>query len=54
MSNVQINISIPAHWKPELEKQARLLAVKEDRSLTYLDLFRRAVQEKYKLKAQKK
>ncbi|MCK8816778.1 hypothetical protein MWH28_05255 [Natroniella sulfidigena] len=49
MKNVQINISIPENWKDELENLARIYSVEEESTLTYLDLMRRAMQEKYEL-----
>ena len=49
MKNIQINISIPEIWKKELENLARIYSVEEETSLTYLDLIRRAIQEKYVL-----
>lgn len=49
MKNVQINISIPQNWKDELENLARIYSVEEETTLTYLDLIRRAIQEKYGL-----
>jgi len=49
MNNVQINISIPENWKDELENLARIYSVEEESTLTYLDLMRRAIQEKYGL-----
>ena len=45
--NIQINISIPAGWKKSLENLARIYSVEEEITLTYLDLIRRAVKEKY-------
>jgi len=50
MDNVQINISIPLLWKDELTNLARIYSVEEETTLTYLDLIRRAVKEKYELK----
>ena len=38
--NVQINISIPAGWKTELENPARIYSVEEGESKTFLDLLR--------------
>ena len=35
--NVQINISIPAGWKTELENLARIYSVEEGESITFLD-----------------
>ena len=46
---VQINISIPAEWKSELENLARIYSVDEGRTVTFLDLMRRGIQEKYQL-----
>ena len=48
--NVQINISIPLKWKDELENLARIYSVEEEETLTYLDLMRRSIKEKYELK----
>lgn len=47
--NTQVNISIPSEWKDELERLARIFSVEEETALTYLDLIRRAVKEKYDL-----
>jgi hypothetical protein len=49
MKNTQINIAIPESWRTELERLARIYSVEEETTLTYLDLIRRAVQEKYEL-----
>jgi len=49
MKNVQLNISIPIAWKQELENLARIHSVEECVTLTYLDLIRRAIKEKYEL-----
>ena len=38
--NVQINISIPAGWKIELENPARIYSVEEGESIIFLDLLR--------------
>ena len=48
-NNVQINISIPMEWKKELENLARIYSVEEDKTITFLDLMRRGIQEKYQL-----
>jgi len=48
--NTQINIALPKEWKEELERLARVFSVEEEDTLTYLDLIRRAVKEKYELK----
>lgn len=47
--NVQINISIPTGWKTELENLARIYSVEEGKNITFLDLMRRGIQEKYQL-----
>lgn len=38
--NIQINISIPAGWKTELENPARIYSVEEGESIILLDLLR--------------
>lgn len=48
-NNVQINISIPIEWKNELENLARIYSVEEGKTVTFLDLMRRGIQEKYQL-----
>ena len=48
-NNVQINISIPVEWKDELENLARIYSVEEGKTITFLDLMRRVIQEKYQL-----
>ena len=47
--NVQINISIPTGWKTELENLARIYSVEEGKTITFLDLMRRGILEKYQL-----
>lgn len=49
-NNVQINIAIPSEWKKELENLARIYSVEEGKTITFLDLMRRSIQEKYQLK----
>ena len=49
-NNTQINISIPTEWKQELENLARIYSVEEGRNITFLDLMRRGIQEKYQLR----
>ena len=48
-NNVQINVSITAEWKTELENLARIYSVEEGKTITFLDLMRRGIQEKYQL-----
>ena len=47
--NVQINISIPENWKKELENLARIYSVEEGKTISFLDLMRRGIKEKYQL-----
>lgn len=49
-NNVQINIAIPSEWKKELENLARIYSVEEGKTIPFLDLMRRGIQEKYQLK----
>lgn len=48
-TNVQVNISIPLEWKRRLENLARLYSVEEGKTVTFLDLMRRGIREKYQL-----
>ena len=48
-NNIQINISIPMEWKKELENLARIYCIEEGEIITFLDLMRRGIQEKYQL-----
>ncbi len=48
-NNVQINISVPSEWKNELENLARIYSVEEGKTITFLDLMRRGIKEKYQL-----
>jgi len=52
--NTQINIALPKEWKEELERLARVFSVEEEKTLTYLDLIRLAIKEKYGLKETEK
>jgi len=47
--NTQINLIIPKRWKLELERLARLRSMQEDKNVSYADLIRAAVREKYEL-----
>ena len=49
-NNVQIIIAFPSEWKKELENLARIYSVEEGKTITFLDLMRRGIQEKYQLK----
>lgn len=46
---VQVNISIPGEWKDELENIARIYSVEEGKRVTFLELLRRGIQEKFQL-----
>ena len=48
-NNVQINISVPVEWKREHENLARIYSVEEGKTVTFLDLMRRGIKEKYQL-----
>lgn len=50
---VQINITIPIQWKLELERLARIYSVEEEKTITFLDLMRRGIREKYQLDKEK-
>jgi len=43
-------MALPKERKDELERLARVYSVEEETTLTYLDLIRRAIKEKYDLK----
>lgn len=45
----QVNIAIPVDWKKQLERLARIYSVEEDRTITFLDLMREAIREKFQL-----
>ena len=47
--NVQITMSVPVEWKRELENLARIYSVEEGKTVTFLDLMRRGIKEKYQL-----
>jgi len=49
-SNTQVNLTVPEEWKLQLERLARIYSVEEEENLSYHDLIRRAVKEKYELK----
>ena len=48
-NNVQINITVPSEWKTELENLARIYSVEEGKTITFLDLMRRGIKEKYQI-----
>lgn len=52
IKNVQINVTLPESWRIELERLARIYSVEEETTLTYQDLMRRAIDEKYNLESE--
>ena len=48
-NNVQINISIPAGWKTELENLAHIYSFEKGESIIFLDLLRRGIHGTYQL-----
>jgi hypothetical protein len=47
--NIQINFTIPDSWRKERDNLARIYSVEEETNLTYVDLIRGAIHEKYEL-----
>ena len=47
--NVQVNIAIPASWKRQLENIARVRSVEEEKNITFVDLMREGIKEKWQL-----
>jgi len=47
--NKQVNITMPENWICQLERLARIYSVDADKTITYLDLIRDALKEKYNL-----
>lgn len=48
-TNSQINVTFPNAWKAELDRLARIRTIKEGKTITSLDLIRRAVRKTYAL-----
>ena len=48
-NNTQVNMAIPSAWKYQLDNLARIFSIEESRTVTSLELIRRAVAEKYQL-----
>jgi len=48
-NNVQVNIAIPASWKQQLENIARIRSVEEEKNITFVDLMREGIMEKWQL-----
>ena len=49
-SRGQVNFFIPVKWKETLKRIARIEAQKQDKDISYLDLIKAAIQDKYGLK----
>ena len=47
--NTQVNLMIPKSWKEELENLARIYSVEEGRTISYQELMRTAIREKFQL-----
>jgi len=47
--NVQVNIAIPKEWKTQLENLALIYSVEENKQISFLDLMRQGIKEKYQL-----
>lgn len=47
--NVQVNIAIPKKWKTQLENLALIYSVEENKQISFLDLMRQGIKEKYQL-----
>ncbi len=45
----QINVTIPESWKVALEKEARKVSFDRDKTISYLDLIREVIKEKFNL-----
>lgn len=44
-----ISISVPDEWHDKLTREARLISIKEDKTVTHLDLIRRALIKTYQI-----
>ena len=49
-NHIQVNVTIPKVWKEQLEHLARIYSVEENRTISFTDLMRRSIQEKFQLK----
>jgi hypothetical protein len=48
----QVNVALPNKWKEQLERLARIFSVEKDKNISYQDLIRMALKEKYQLNEQ--
>ena len=49
-NHIQVNVTLPKVWKEQLEHLARIYSVEENRTISFTDLMRRSIQEKFQLK----
>lgn len=47
--NTQVNIAIPLTWKEQLDAIARIESVEAEKVITFQELMRQAIKEKFQL-----
>lgn len=47
--NTQVNIAIPTAWKEQLDAIARIESVEAEKVITFQELMRQAIKEKFQL-----
>lgn len=47
--NTQVNIAIPTAWKEQLDALARIESVEAEKTVTFQELMRQALKEKFQL-----
>lgn len=47
--NTQVNIAIPITWKEQLDALARIESVEAEKTITFQELMRQALKEKFQL-----
>lgn len=47
--NTQVNIAIPTEWKKQLDALARIESVEAEKTITFQELMRQAIKEKFQL-----
>jgi len=45
----QINLIIPEAWKEQIKRSARNISVEEDKTISYSELIKRTIKEKFEL-----
>lgn len=48
-NNTQVNIAIPTAWKEQLDALARIESVEAEKTITFQELMRQAIKEKFQL-----